>query len=67
VAEKVVPKETSAVQKIGLTILGVAIAVASAVAWKYWNIDGFFAVMGVLTGLGMAASALGYTDPSGLL
>ena len=47
------------VQKIGALILGIGIAVASAVAWRFWQIDGIFAILGVLSGLGIAAEACG--------
>jgi len=47
------------VQKIGALILGIGIAVASAVAWRFWHIDDIFAILGVLSGLGIAAEACG--------
>ena len=47
------------VQRIGALILGIGIAVASAVAWRFWQIDDVFAILGVLSGLGIAAEACG--------
>ncbi len=52
--------ELSSFQRAGLAVLGVGIMVASALAWKYWQIDSMFAVIGVLSGLGMSAAAFGY-------
>ena len=52
-------KETA--MKICQAIFGVAIAVVwSALAWRFWNIDGYLAFFIVLAGLGMAAHAFGY-------
>jgi len=50
----------TAVQKIGLAIFGVCVAVASALAWRYWNIPGIIAFLFVLSGAGMTAAAFGY-------
>jgi hypothetical protein len=49
-------------KKICQAILGVAIDVGGAFAWRYWNIDGYIAFVIVLSGLGMAGHAFGYTD-----
>lgn len=46
-------------QKIGALFLGIAVAVAAAAAWRFWNIDALFAILGVITGLGIAAEACG--------
>ncbi len=50
------------VQKIGALFLGIAIAVAAAAAWRLWHIDDIFAILGVITGLGIAAEACGISD-----
>ena len=46
-------------QKIAAVILGVGIAVAAAVAWRFWHIDDILAIFGVLSGLSIAAEACG--------
>ena len=52
------------VQKIGALFLGIAIAVAAAAAWRLWHIDDIFAILGVITGLGIAAEACGIRNAS---
>jgi hypothetical protein len=47
-------------KNIGQAVLGVAIAVGGALAWRFWDIDGYIAFVVVLSGLGMAAHAFGY-------
>ena len=45
---------------VGQIAFGVAIAVTAALAWRFWDIDGYLAFIAVAAGAGMAAHACGY-------
>jgi hypothetical protein len=49
-------------KKIAEAACGFLIAGAAAAAWRFWQVDSYLAVLGVLTGLGMVGHAFGYKD-----